>query len=528
MPTQSWTIGSTLDCHIVVENSTVSGHHCRLTFHDSQLTLEDLNSTNGTYVNGERVTEPRIVSITDRITLGQSLPMPWPDDLKPVHKHSESASDKVVITFGRGPENSVVLDESNVSTQHARLIISGENLILEDLGSTNGTSVGTIENKIHRAQINSNDTIFFGSTAYTIPELIQRHESDSASPPRKAQSTPRQQNHFLSRVPAKVVIGVASIAAIVVIWSVFGGKDSQSPQDDLNRDALSNMESVVGAKKTGEKAVLSSEQQRARSLFVIVVSDTARETPFRVGTGFAIDSQHVATTASVISAVRDFQQNGYPEAYLYNPVTQEELVFVDIVVHPRYQRANDDFIAAQSEYESILDRYEIEPPPPEKLESLKAQLLSTQEKAFLAIERKTTYDVAVIKTKQVLDHWLTGADPDSQLRPNLKLSVQGLGFDLEDPFFDPQSLLASDQMESRVRQVTQISHEAPPRLLAEGNREQFEVAFFGSPTLNPQGQVVAIYSRPTPPVSEQDSEKLPETFDAPLFQRVRECLKQQP
>jgi pSer/pThr/pTyr-binding forkhead associated (FHA) protein len=52
-----------------------------------------------------------------------------------------------IITLGRGADNTVVLSESNVSTHHARLIIDGDEIVVEDLGSTNGTSVAAVENK---------------------------------------------------------------------------------------------------------------------------------------------------------------------------------------------------------------------------------------------------------------------------------------------------------------------------------------------------------------------------------------------
>ncbi|WP_434045531.1 MULTISPECIES: sigma 54-interacting transcriptional regulator [Sorangium] len=46
-----------------------------------------------------------------------------------------------LITLGRSPDNRVVLDDRHISGAHARVVSSAEGVILEDLRSTNGTSV---------------------------------------------------------------------------------------------------------------------------------------------------------------------------------------------------------------------------------------------------------------------------------------------------------------------------------------------------------------------------------------------------
>ena len=42
-------------------------------------------------------------------------------------------------TLGRGPQADIVLEDSFASSAHARLVPHGEIIVLEDLGSTNGT-----------------------------------------------------------------------------------------------------------------------------------------------------------------------------------------------------------------------------------------------------------------------------------------------------------------------------------------------------------------------------------------------------
>jgi pSer/pThr/pTyr-binding forkhead associated (FHA) protein len=46
------------------------------------------------------------------------------------------------ITIGRADDSTLVLTDDYVSTRHARLLPRGEEWVLEDLGSTNGTYLG--------------------------------------------------------------------------------------------------------------------------------------------------------------------------------------------------------------------------------------------------------------------------------------------------------------------------------------------------------------------------------------------------
>ena len=48
------------------------------------------------------------------------------------------------ILIGRGADAAIVLDDDYVSTRHARIAASGEQWFVEDLGSTNGTYIGSV------------------------------------------------------------------------------------------------------------------------------------------------------------------------------------------------------------------------------------------------------------------------------------------------------------------------------------------------------------------------------------------------
>ena len=51
--------------------------------------------------------------------------------------------DQAPILIGRGPDAAIRLDDDYVSTRHARIAASGDQWFVEDLGSTNGTYIGS-------------------------------------------------------------------------------------------------------------------------------------------------------------------------------------------------------------------------------------------------------------------------------------------------------------------------------------------------------------------------------------------------
>ncbi|WP_372730086.1 FHA domain-containing protein [Nocardioides sp.] len=52
--------------------------------------------------------------------------------------------DQAPILIGRGADAAIRLDDDYVSTRHARIAASGDQWFVEDLGSTNGTYIGSV------------------------------------------------------------------------------------------------------------------------------------------------------------------------------------------------------------------------------------------------------------------------------------------------------------------------------------------------------------------------------------------------
>jgi pSer/pThr/pTyr-binding forkhead associated (FHA) protein len=64
------TVGRLADNTLQIDNPAVSGHHCRIVLDQQEYFVEDNNSTNGTYVNGHRVTRTQLKN-GDELMIGK-------------------------------------------------------------------------------------------------------------------------------------------------------------------------------------------------------------------------------------------------------------------------------------------------------------------------------------------------------------------------------------------------------------------------------------------------------------------------
>lgn len=75
-------IGRDPACDVVVSFPEVSRRHARLYYSGSALALEDLGSTNGTFVRGQRLVSPLMVVPGDRLSLGEHVVLRLESHLK--------------------------------------------------------------------------------------------------------------------------------------------------------------------------------------------------------------------------------------------------------------------------------------------------------------------------------------------------------------------------------------------------------------------------------------------------------------
>lgn len=87
------------------------------------------------------------------------------------------------VTIGRLPDNTVVIDNPAVSSHHARLFLDGDQLIVEDLHSKNGTYLN--EQHVMRAALKSGDVLQIGKHRLEYAEA-----NDAAVSTRQGAPTP--------------------------------------------------------------------------------------------------------------------------------------------------------------------------------------------------------------------------------------------------------------------------------------------------------------------------------------------------
>jgi ABC-type multidrug transport system ATPase subunit/predicted component of type VI protein secretion system len=184
------------------DDRVVSAQHAKIVRLDEGYVVMDLESTNGTFVNGHRV-ERALLQTGDVVGLGAGGPEIRVQILTPeladrgslatvvIPNFAELASrssatslireiplDRPALSLGRGPEAEVVLDSPIVSKLHARLEREGDQLVLLDLGSANGTYFNG--RRVDRAALAAGDRVVVGPFELELaPPLLRLFDTRS-------------------------------------------------------------------------------------------------------------------------------------------------------------------------------------------------------------------------------------------------------------------------------------------------------------------------------------------------------------
>ncbi len=161
-------IGRSTENDIVISENFVSREHALLMIDNSgKIRIKDLDSTSGTFVNGNRIQEEALALDDDvrlgtyRLDLRSSLESvaSSPQDDPPV----PSGPTRKTITIGRNPSNTIVLPFADVSGEHAVIVVykNGE-VLLKDKGSTNGTKVNGIT--VTQKKLVKGDTVMLSAS----------------------------------------------------------------------------------------------------------------------------------------------------------------------------------------------------------------------------------------------------------------------------------------------------------------------------------------------------------------------------
>jgi ABC-type multidrug transport system ATPase subunit len=172
-----------------VDNTTISRKQFKLSYHNSLL-VHDLNSTNGTFVNGVKI-QPNVdlaLKMEDIIAFNPGMEytvkMSYVTAQRPVHSFRKTLAQHLTSTnkikIGRNPQEcDIVLEERSVSRVHAAVYKEGNNYYIEDLNSTNGTFVNGL--RIHgKTKISKEDKILIGLALFKLDEVSRDLTEESA------------------------------------------------------------------------------------------------------------------------------------------------------------------------------------------------------------------------------------------------------------------------------------------------------------------------------------------------------------
>lgn len=100
---------------LALTDPTVSRKHAELQFGDNVVTLRDLNSANGTYVNGARLSKPLRLKHGDQVKVGATILVYGGEDVRVALGQVEVPRDLVQLDAGAGGQNAEILSSSAVN-----------------------------------------------------------------------------------------------------------------------------------------------------------------------------------------------------------------------------------------------------------------------------------------------------------------------------------------------------------------------------------------------------------------------------
>ncbi|UCH81966.1 MAG: FHA domain-containing protein [Nitrospiraceae bacterium] len=189
----------------LIHDSSISLNHAKITMRQGKVFIRDLDSTNGVLVNGQRISSEKSKHIVlgDEIKIGLNILHleESTDDadtertviinkshtdakLKLVLKGDRETSGETSVTskpiiIGRGEGSTLLLNDTSVSLNHAKISLRQNKVYIKDLDSTNGVFVNG--NKIPAAKavnISPGDEIKIGLNVFYLEEYSEEEGID--------------------------------------------------------------------------------------------------------------------------------------------------------------------------------------------------------------------------------------------------------------------------------------------------------------------------------------------------------------
>lgn len=251
---QTITIGRASNNDIVIQDSAVSKNHLKITkTSQGEYVLEDLGSTNGTFVNGKPVRTCKLQP-NDVVKIGDTV-LPWQNYFQKGYQQANVSGNLLrKISIGRASGNDFIINDATVSSQHAFLeVYDNGNLRIVDNGSTNGTF--RQGQRIQTALINSGEFIQFGSAKICIADILQKQAINPL------QQTPQPPPYKSTETKAKPkwlpFAGVGIVAVALIAFALLNKTEKTQ-----TKNTQQNTQEQKAPIQTQEEKVLEDKDEK--------------------------------------------------------------------------------------------------------------------------------------------------------------------------------------------------------------------------------------------------------------------------
>lgn len=243
------TLGSGSDSSVVLKGDGIASRHCEVVVADGQASVRPLDAQAPTVLNGRQVTAATPIKDGDLLVLGRvgvSVVGERKPAAAPAPKASEVHDDRTRVrtalprfllrgvsgatlgkTFavtdnaviGRQPDCDIPIPAEEVSRHHARLKVTPDGVLVEDMGSANGTYIN--DKRTQSGLLKPGEELRLDTVRFLLvtPGMDARQQSAGARPEPDAKPVKGGSNGAM--IAVGVVVAAIVLAAILHFAGIF-------------------------------------------------------------------------------------------------------------------------------------------------------------------------------------------------------------------------------------------------------------------------------------------------------------------
>jgi len=157
---------------IIISQRVISSTHAKIVLKNNILYVMDLNSTNGTYINGIKIEPNKYTQLknNDKVSFGVN------EITFLVTTNSNQTkilTSKDYYTIGRDNNNDIVINYNLISSKHLKIYKQNNEWYIQDLNSSNGTFLNNLQNRILTAKLLPNQILYLANFKISTNKLLE-------------------------------------------------------------------------------------------------------------------------------------------------------------------------------------------------------------------------------------------------------------------------------------------------------------------------------------------------------------------